>query len=60
MSNIQTTSPMGSPQSSSKDPDWWKKYKPAEWEDLEEDLALEAMAEVLEEIKQKRQQEAQK
>ena len=41
MSNTQTTSRMDNQQDLLKDPEWWKKYKPGEWEDLEEDLALE-------------------
>lgn len=46
MSNTQTTSRMDNQQDLLKDPEWWKKYKPGEWEDLEEDLALATLTEL--------------
>ena len=47
MSNTQTTSRMDNQQDLLKDPEWWKKYKPGEWEDLEEDLGLIGMKRAL-------------
>ena len=43
MSNTQTTSHTDDFQDLLEDPEWWKRYKPGEWEDLEEDLALNAL-----------------
>ncbi|MFR8664520.1 MAG: hypothetical protein ACLVEL_03145 [Ruthenibacterium sp.] len=43
MSNTQTTSHTDDLQRYSIDSRWLNKYKPGEWEDLEEDLALNAL-----------------